>query len=589
VNFCPHCSAFYPAGVVSCPDDGTPLKPTLDPYLGRTIASRYRLVRRLGSGGMSAVYLAHHVMIERLSALKILRDELSRNPMHRERFLREARAVNRINHPNIVEISDLGEADGVVYLVMEYVDGPSLHEEIDRGILPWPRAARIGMQVAAALARAHQMGVVHRDLKPENILLDVHRTGSIAPTGSLPPFAMSEDLVKLTDFGIAKILDEPALTLGEALFGTPGYIAPEYLEGATSDPRSDLYSLGVVLYETTTGRLPYDETGGALLFASLKGAPIPPSKRVPHYVQELEDLILRLLARDPAARPPDAFAVQDALGRLLVGEAYDSLPALATPPPPTPLLYGSERGRDAVKEAVGRAPTDPALQAPQTPAPSRAGTLVAATRWHEALLELEATIAAARRRRAPVQRVERAAELAAMVRLNILSLERVSRAVLAAQHRVDELEAEGRSFRASIGSAIDELVLDRSRARTHREAAKERLEAMTEDASGDRRSDAVLWEGAALAVEGGKSAVMERDLAFQIEKLEQSLHDRNVALEQDILEASGALEGSLAAIKHLTCELDRLLLEATGLVGEPDGAATEQPRALVPGQQAPRR
>src|ERR1700733_13505839 len=115
-----------------CPDDGTELKRTFDPYLGRTIAARYRLTKRLGSGGMSSVCPAQHVRIERVSAIKILRDDLSLNPTHRERFLREARAVNRINHPNIVEISDLGEADGAAYLVMEYVDGPSLHQEIGK-------------------------------------------------------------------------------------------------------------------------------------------------------------------------------------------------------------------------------------------------------------------------------------------------------------------------------------------------------------------------------------------------------------------------------------------------------------------------
>ena len=228
----------------------------------------------------------------------------------------------------------------------------------------------------------------------------------------------------------------------------------------------------------TTGKLPYDEKGSALLFAPLRSDPIPPSLRAARYPQELEDLILRLLARQPDARPPDAFAVQDALGKLLGIEADDHPPAIATPPPPTPLEYGAEQGRDP-RRAAGTAPADPALVRPPA---TGAGVLVGAARWSEALVELETAIAAARRRNAPAQRVERAAELAALVRLNVMSLERVSRAVVAEQRRVDALEAEGRSFRDSIGRALDELALDRSRARAHRDAARDRLAAMTGDA-----------------------------------------------------------------------------------------------------------
>ncbi|MBL9109363.1 MAG: serine/threonine protein kinase, partial [Myxococcales bacterium] len=169
MKICPRCSELFPDDAGFCPYDGVSLERSNDKYLGKTIASRYRLIKRLGLGGMSSVYLARHIIIDRLSALKILRKELGLNPSHRERFLREARAVNRINHRNIVEISDVGEADGVAYLVMEYVEGESLHAHVQRGRLDWQRAARIGIQVASALARAHQMGIVHRDLKPENV------------------------------------------------------------------------------------------------------------------------------------------------------------------------------------------------------------------------------------------------------------------------------------------------------------------------------------------------------------------------------------------------------------------------------------
>jgi serine/threonine protein kinase len=229
VKICPKCGEAYGGDVAVCPLDGAELKRTNDPYLGRTIAARYRLIRRLGTGGMAAVYLARHVMIDRMSAIKILRQDFCLNPTHRERFLREARAVNRINHENIVEITDCGEMDGIAYLVMEYVEGQTLHQALVGGSFHWLRAARVALQIASALGRAHQMGVVHRDLKPENILLarPVRVPGASAAPNPFTGTEAESDIVKLTDFGIAKIIDAPALTFSEQLFGTPGYIAPE--------------------------------------------------------------------------------------------------------------------------------------------------------------------------------------------------------------------------------------------------------------------------------------------------------------------------------------------------------------------------
>src|SRR5271166_1683018 len=171
MKLCPRCSESYADDAGFCPIDGAGLVKNTDPLIGRTLASRYRLVKRLGAGGMALVYLARHVMIDRLSAIKVLRQDLGMNPSHRERFLREARAVNRINHPGIVEITDFGESDGLVFLVMEYVEGESLLAALRKGVFPWQRAARVAMQVASALARAHELGVIHRDLKPENVLL----------------------------------------------------------------------------------------------------------------------------------------------------------------------------------------------------------------------------------------------------------------------------------------------------------------------------------------------------------------------------------------------------------------------------------
>src|SRR5580700_2698027 len=225
MKLCPRCDESYPDDAGFCPFDAQALVRSTDPLIGRTLAARYRLVRRLGSGGMAVVYLARHVMIDRLSAIKILRQDLGMNPAHRERFLREARAVNRINHPNIVEITDFGEDGPLVFLVMEYVEGESLQDALGRGRFEVDRTTRIALQIALALGRAHELGVIHRDLKPENVLLAARSEG---------------EFVKLTDFGIAKVVDAPAITFSEQRLGTPGYIAPEYIDGQPATSLGDI-------------------------------------------------------------------------------------------------------------------------------------------------------------------------------------------------------------------------------------------------------------------------------------------------------------------------------------------------------------
>ena len=309
MKVCPRCSELYPDDADSCPRDGTELRTVLDPLIGKTVGGRFRLIQRLGSGGMSSVYLARHVLIDRLMAIKTLRRDLARDPIQRNRFLREARAVNRINHANIVEISDFGETeDGLVYLVMEYVPGDQLLKLLEDGPLPPLRALDIIEQCGNALARAHQMGVIHRDLKPENILIVQRKS--------------RRDFVKLLDFGIAKILDAPSLTGSQQIFGTPGYIAPEYIQSTDIDGRSDLYSLGCILYELITGALPFDyEYPGDLLVKHVTEQPIRPSVRLPGVEPAMEAFILRCLAKNPDERFRDAFhfiaelrAVRERLG-----------------------------------------------------------------------------------------------------------------------------------------------------------------------------------------------------------------------------------------------------------------------------------
>jgi serine/threonine-protein kinase len=565
VKVCPTCSEVYPGDAVVCAVDGAELKKTNDPYLGRTIAARYRLIRRLGVGGMATVYLARHVMIDRLSAIKILRQDLSLNPAHRERFLREARAVNRINHRNIVEITDFGEVDGVAYLVMEYVDGQTLHDELGSGAFPWGRAVRVALQIAAALGRAHQMGVVHRDLKPENILLvrggtdqdwnspNLEGHAKQTDSASLPPGDRWGDVVKLTDFGIAKIIDAPALTFSEHLFGTPGYIAPECIEGLGVDRRTDLYSLGVVLYEMVTGTLPYDGKGAELLTMPLTAPPIPPSTRVAGLPPELESLILQMLRKSQDDRPSDAFVVQDALNDLV--QQYDSrgLPHGGAMPP--------SEARDASPTVFDEMPASlerdgEALRPMPNVAKGSQPSEVAS-----ALADLETQLGGVEQAARFSAEPEVASALVGLGTL-LAGIERASRLSAEYQGRVDLLEAKGREFRANLGRAIDELGRDRSRVRVHAAALGARYEVLREStrtADSVGPMDALVWEAATFGIEAERVRDQERDLSFQIETLQTQLNEANARLDEELAEAAGALEGALAAFRQLTNEFAQTL------------------------------
>jgi serine/threonine-protein kinase len=545
MKLCPTCAEPFADEAGYCPFDGATLVRNADPLVGRTLAARYRLLRRVGTGGMGVVYLARHVMIERLSAIKILRQDLGMSPSHRERFLREARAVNRINHPNIVEINDFGEDAGLVYLVMEYVDGRSLHDALATGRLAWARGARIAMQIASALGRAHQLGIVHRDLKPENVLLAT-RAG--------------EDYVKLGDFGIAKMLDAPALTLNEQRFGTPGYIAPEAIEGGEVTASSDLYALGVVLYNAVTGAMPFDARGAELLVATMREAPIKPSSRCEEIPAELEELILQLLARSPDDRPRDAHVVHEVLADILRRLGKTSRPPPSMPPPDEdettgPATASETSSRSQLTAQLGAMPT-----------------AELAARWHGVLKELGGEIAAARPRGEHDPGVQRATHLAAEARSIVASLERAKVAVAEHQARVDRLETQGRSFRAMLGAAIDTLSRDQSRERAHYDAIAARRRRISEDASTpsiDHSSrESLVWERAALEAEEAKARQVDEDLGFQIAALQSRLAQQNEHLDVELRQASGELEGALAALRHMTGQLVRTIEEAAAAIGK---------------------
>ena len=246
---CLQCGSQYGVDQRHCPNDGSALqlKATDDPLIGRTIADRYHIQELLGVGGMGRVYVAEHVALGRKSAVKVINPSLANSAEAISRFNREAANASRINHPNVAQIYDFGESDGVLYLAMEYIEGETLSTTIERlGPMPVMRAANITMQVADSLAAAHMMGIVHRDLKPENIMIGRKHDGT--------------DWVKVVDFGIAKTIEsemgQNVTTVGVSL-GTPEYMSPEQFAGEKLDHRTDIYSLGLVLFNMLTGQLPY--------------------------------------------------------------------------------------------------------------------------------------------------------------------------------------------------------------------------------------------------------------------------------------------------------------------------------------------
>jgi serine/threonine protein kinase len=260
-----------------------------------TRLGRYRLLSLLGRGGMGTVYLAEHEALGSLWVVKLLRPEYAGDPHHVERFLREARAVATLRHPNVVQVVDVDCTDNTPYFVMEHLEGEDLQAMIRRaGPIPWRQARDLVLQVCSAMHAAHRRGIVHRDLKPANLYCVAQPLG--------PP------LVKVLDFGIAKMLapadGDDALTNPGVAMGTPLYMAPECLQGADATPLSDIYSLGVVLYQLLTSQLPFHGTGPALLVDVLGGPPpdicrVAPAAELP---PQLAEILRGALAREPARR-----------------------------------------------------------------------------------------------------------------------------------------------------------------------------------------------------------------------------------------------------------------------------------------------
>ena len=248
----------------------------------------YRIITQIGRGGMATVYKAYQPSVDRYVAIKVLPSQLAESREFATRFQQEARIIAKLEHPHILPVFDYGESEGVAYFVMRYMDAGTLKEKMIEGRpLPLQEIDRLFTQLAEALSYAHSHGIIHRDLKPANVLIDSHGN------------------VFLTDFGIAKLLESasPRLTQTDAIMGTPAYISPEQAQGQTVDPRSDIYSLGIILYEMVTGSVPFTaETPLAVLFKHISDPLPPPSQVKPDIRPAIEKVILKALAKDPRDR-----------------------------------------------------------------------------------------------------------------------------------------------------------------------------------------------------------------------------------------------------------------------------------------------
>jgi eukaryotic-like serine/threonine-protein kinase len=253
--------------------------------IGELIAGRYELHELVGSGGMSNVFRAHDRLLERSVAIKVLHEHYSTDEDYVERFRREARSVAQLAHPNIVTVIDRGEEDGRQYIVFEYVEGENLKGLLSHGALSVDEALRYGLQIAGALDFAHKRGLVHRDVKPQNVLLT------------------EEGEPKVTDFGIARSVDVQSVTQSGTVVGTSDYIAPEQARGEQVDPRTDIYSLGVVLYELLTGEVPYSGDNFVAVAMQHLHEPVPSVLDRRRDVPVRLDLaVQRAMAKDPADR-----------------------------------------------------------------------------------------------------------------------------------------------------------------------------------------------------------------------------------------------------------------------------------------------
>ena len=366
LKICPHCGNEYETAARFCPSDGTALRPKgADSLIGHVLADRYHILKRIGEGGMGRVYLGEHVKMNRQCAIKVMSPSLVNDAESAARFAREASNAARIIHPNVAAVFDYGESDGLIYLVMEFVDGEPLARILAREApFSIDRAIDLASQIADGLGAAHELGIVHRDLKPDNILVTRTRGG--------------KEVAKVVDFGIAKAIQEGAgegLTQTGQVIGTPEFMSPEQLLGDPVDARTDLYALGCILHLMLTASPPFNARTREQMIKRRLSEDAPHVQTVdPELPDTVARIVARLLARSPGDRYGSAAEVRDALsGTHMRRSGAARLPA-ARPTPrsaPTVAFMQATEATTEISSAV------PALK-PMRRAPLIAGGLATA-------------------------------------------------------------------------------------------------------------------------------------------------------------------------------------------------------------------
>ena len=362
MKVCATCGREFPDNQKFCPSDGSALrgKSASADLVGQVVAERYHIIKKLGEGGMGAVYLGEHVKMGRKSAIKVMAAAMSQDPDAISRFNREASNASRISHPNVCQIYDFGETpEGLIYLAMEYIEGQALKDLIEKeGALSPPRAASILRQSADALQAAHDLGIVHRDIKPDNIMVVQGRDNT--------------DIVKVVDFGIARAVggDESGqkVTKTGLVVGTPEYMSPEQLSGDKLDGRSDIYSLGLVLYRMLTGDLPFQaDSAQEVMIKRLTDDPTPLDQVRPDLVfpPKMQLVMNVALARSAAERYQSASEFGRDTMDAVAGMATPETRVNVAPQGATHIMSPAEVGQatqrqEAQKKPAAKRPTEPA-------------------------------------------------------------------------------------------------------------------------------------------------------------------------------------------------------------------------------------
>jgi eukaryotic-like serine/threonine-protein kinase len=531
-RYCPICRTRYPDDVRVCPADGMRLFSLEDPLIGKLVDGRYRVTEKLGAGGMGAVYKIREEHTGRVEAMKVLSPGLAGDAVQRARFLREARAAKHIDHENIIKVRETGETeDGVVYMVMDYLAGPTLADLIASGPLPFAKAVAVMIQVARGLGRAHDLGIVHRDIKPDNIILE--------------PVEDGEGRVKILDFGLARMKGDMRLTQTGQVFGTPEYVSPEQATGGTASPASDLYGVGIMFYETLVGHLPFEGAATQVMLSHLNREPIPPSRAggplpVP---PEADDVVMRLLRKRPEDRYQDAHHLLEDLTRLAaIGECqeeadehFDTIRGITSP------VAADPRGRVEPVSGIGD--------------------------WRRRIARYGEAVARVPDRMHPPWLHGCHTHLATLVEEGA-RLDASLKKEAEARERDDESLRQGRE---RLGHAVDAIARDESALRREIQIAQKQAEALELGVAAARasRKDAPRESLARLKTlrrQLRDDAVRLEDLGFQLEQLRGRMAAQSAGFEHDAGTSgirnrmdAARLEVILAELRSGSARIDKFL------------------------------